>query len=482
MADKLIITKERTVNDNGRQKYAKRYSNGSFEFYGFASQAEAEAFLNEKTDIDTLKEKTPYKAANATTQAVTKSDSAGNAPLTIPTKAPDDIINVVRDYDWTYSKNKGKKWQDIPYIEISEFKLAANSYKSSLITSALLFPDVVATNSALIKDSLGGIINKNFADNPFAQFMSEVVDNAKQLTKDLKDKASNIIDETLKNIQSIDNSADAWKGITGSDDLKEKYAMLYIREKTGRKYRFPFFDKNYMNIANEFSDSYSNETEMQKLATGLTKLIDSASSAINMAAIASPGMFIQRPKFFNFATNEYTTNVEFYLFNTISPDSYVKNLELITKLVIQNTPHRHNRVVVDPICIYELLIPGRGFYPYTFISKMDVSHEGTRRVLYVNGRENIIPEAFKITLNLKSLTNEVNNFMIPQMGSAGISVDNKNYPKANPDPKDTTKIQSQPDVSSPQTGSSGPVSFVNRGGGAKTTVITQAGFLPNVKT
>ena len=55
---------------------------------------------------------------------------------------PTETIDV-RDLDWTYSKNKNANKDEIPYIELKEFKMAGNSYLSSLMTSALLFPDVV---------------------------------------------------------------------------------------------------------------------------------------------------------------------------------------------------------------------------------------------------------------------------------------------------------------------------------------------------
>jgi hypothetical protein len=149
---------------------------------------------------------------------------------------------------------------------------------------------------------------------------------------------------------------------------------------------------------------------------------------MNLASITEPGMYIQRPKFYNFKDDGYTLAVNFYLFNTITENAYLKNIELVTKLLIQNTPHRHNRILVDPPCIYELTVPGRGFFPYTYISKLDVEHVGTKRVLessLSNSKKVIVPDAFKVSLEFKSLIMDVNNLFIPEMGSGGIDVNKR---------------------------------------------------------
>jgi hypothetical protein len=484
--EKIRITKQKTESANGNLRYAKRYSNNTFEYSGFASQAEAEKFLDEKKNVETIKENTPYKESLPISQQV---NSGANQPSenikTQPTPQTDSIINVVRDYDWTYSKNKIKKWTEIPYIYIEEFKLAGNSYLSSLMSSALLFPDVL--ESSVGKNSVAknfyDKLKKDFSNNEFGKFMGAIGDNANKVTEKLQKGVNDFANRISDQVKGIDTTAEAWKGKTGGDDdLAKKYAYLYIREKTGRNYKFPYFEKGYINISNEFSDTYSNANELQKMVGGFSELIEKTAGMLNVASITEPGMFIQRPKFFNFANSEYSIDVNFYLFNTISPNAYIKNLDLITKLLIQNTPHRHNRILVDPPAIYELKVPGRGFYPYTFISKFEVNHEGTKRILQLNGKDTIVPDAFRVSMTFKSLTNEVNNFMIPEMGTAGIDVA-KRYNALNNPKKETSKPAATPssnpkmDMTASPIGGSGTVTT-----GTRNTVPTQAGFLPSVKT
>jgi hypothetical protein len=256
----------------------------------------------------------------------------------------------------------------------------------------------------------------NFKDNTFAKFISQSKqDIINKIANNAKDIGSKFADQ----VKGIDNSAAAWN----IQDLKDKYEYLYIRKPTGTSYRFPHFDNNFINIGNSFDDTYEGEAPFQKSLQNLSNTVSMAANLANFASVLEPGMYIQRPKFYNFSNSEYTTSVDFYLFNTLKPNSYIKNLQLITKLVIQNSPHRFSRILVDPPCIYELTIPGRGFYPYAHISALQVQHEGTKRILTNSeGKQAIIPDAFKVHIEFKSLTNEVNNFFIPQMGTTGIDV------------------------------------------------------------
>ena len=82
---------------------------------------------------------------------------------------------------------------------------------------------------------------------------------------------------------------------------------------------------------------------------------------------------------------------------------------------------------------------------------------------------------------------DTNNLFIPEMGDGGINVSQKyganeflkNKQETN---KTTIQTTSKPVVSSPMTGSSGPVSISDKNNGTKTTVMAQANFLPNIRS
>lgn len=439
----------------------------------------------------------PYATAMPTRQSILNTGNLGNKEVksVAATSTPSETIDV-RDLDWTYSKNKSSNKDEIPYIEIKEFKMAGNSYLSSLMTSALLFPDVA--ESSFGKDSVVGTltnkIQESFKDNKFAEFMNNIGNKVKDVSKQIVDKTKPYVNEALTQIKGIDKSSEAWpKSGKYGNDLANKYSYLYIRKSTGRSYIFPYFQDKYVSITNSFADTYQkeNETQLQGMLKTLSQKMESVANFGNVASITEPGMFIQRPKFYEFKDEGFSLNVEFYLFNTLTPNAYLKNIDLITKLLIQNTPHRHNRILVDPPCIYELTVPGRGFFPYTYISKMDVEHVGTKRTLESQissvTKKVIVPDAFKISLEFKSLIMDTNNLFIPEMGDGGINVSQKyganEFLKNNKETNKTTiQTTAKPVVTSPMTGSGGPVSIVDKNNGMKTTVMSQSNFLPNIRS
>lgn len=366
-------------------------------------------------EIIDLIQQNKYQATQPTSQSPT---NAGigliNALAGLPGAISNEDIDIIKDFSWTYSTNILNKIDEIPYIKVKEFKMAGNSYISSLMTSAMLFPDLA-----------GGFFNKiesSFKDNKFKDFISS--DTANTIQK-LSNKASAYADNILTQIKGIDQTADAWN----NEDLKEKYAYLYLRQPTGRSYKFPYFETEYINISNSFEDTYNQGKEQNPWTDMLDQVSNLATRTVkmfNVQAATEPGSYIQRPKYYSFENSGTKVKVVFYLFNTVKENAYLSNLDLITKLVIQNTPHRHNRILVDPPCLYELTIPGKGFYPYTFVSSLDVQHVGTKRMLETNtGRKAIIPDAFKVSIEFTSLTMDVNNFMIPEMGTAWINVNQR---------------------------------------------------------
>ena len=339
-----------------------------------------------------------------------------------------EIIDIIKDYDWTYSSKSLSKNQDIPYVHIKEFKMLGNSYMSSLMTSSLLFPDIAksATDANSPAANFFQKIKDSYKDNKFGKFMSSVGNTGSDIVNKLEETANKASNWQKTQMEGIDKTSSEWG--SGKQDLIDNYSYLYLRKSTNTEYRFPYFENDYINISNTFDDSYQNGNAIANALFDETMkwMGEAETIASSVVALSEPGMFVQRPKFYSFGGDGYDIKVNFYLFNTLNQDSYLKNVQLLTKLIIQNTPHRHNRLLVDPVCLYELTVPGRGFYPYTFISNLNVSHVGTKRMLPgPNGNQIIVPDAFKVELSFKSLTSEVNNFIIPEMGTAGIDVTQK---------------------------------------------------------
>ena len=376
------------------------------------------------------KENSNYKSSQSTSQTVNSSDNKISSGIkSFPRAQAKEAIDIIKDYDWTHSTNKILKTDEVPYIYIKEFKVVGNSYISSLMTSALLFPDLADSNvgAGAPFETFWGKIKGSFKDNKFAEFISS---NASDVTQKLSEKVKPYTNYMADQVKSIDQTAETWN----NPDLQKKYAYLYIRKPTGTSYYFPYFENDYVNIKNAFGDSYDSKNPFVKVLENVSKLAADSAEYANMAAATEPGTYIQRPQFYQFKNDGSSVRTSFYLFNTLSENSYAKNMKFINRLVIQNTPHRHNRILVDPPCLYELTIPGRGFYPYVHISNLNVEFVGTRRMITSErGNRVIVPDAFKVTIEFTSLTMDVNNFIIPEMGDAGIDVSKRNGLRLNPD-------------------------------------------------
>lgn len=343
----------------------------------------------------------------------------------------EDFVDVVRNFDWTNSTNKALV-ETVPYVTIREFKLAANTYVSSIISSALLFPDVAGQNINAASQLSQSLVNKakeSFGNETFSAFLDGAVKATGNATKFITNNAKNLASALVSPFKNLDNTADGW-----TDDIKKNYQYLYLRVPTNKAYKFPYFNSEFFSSSHGFANTYEAITVGADLLKGLGDISQKASVYLGsgagkggllgtvtnvVAAATEPGMYIQRPKFYEFRDDGSSVYIEFNLLNTLKEGSYEKNLEMITQLIIQNTPHRYDRLLVDPPCIYEVTVPGKAFYPYAFISELVVVHLGTKRM--IDGK--IIPDAFKVKIKLTSLTAEVNNFYEPEMGTGGINVD-----------------------------------------------------------
>ena len=334
-------------------------------------------------------------------------------------------FDVMQDYDWTLSRNKTILRREIPFITMREFKIATSNALNSLFSTLASVPAMIEENQrnfnsaanavgAAVKtvDGLtGGNLNK-LVDTSIAQqglgkvnelMGSEAVTKSIQQFKSISAKVS-------ENLMGKGTDSDI-----ENDDLRKLYAGLYTRKATGVTYTFPHFTKDWVNISNNFGDTYSAMTGIEDLMTEVTKMMTTTT------ALVEPGVYVQRPKFYEFAaSNQYpVADVTFTLYNTVTPDAYVKNKSLIQRLIMQNLPHRHSRVVIEPPCIYEVRIPGKAFYPFCYIDSLIVTHNGTKRII----AGEVVPDAYVVKFSIRSLTSEANNFYDVEMRSHGLNFD-----------------------------------------------------------
>lgn len=352
-----------------------------------------------------------FSSTQPTDQAV--STPAANTSVKTAQTGGDktSVFNVVADYDWTLSRNKKAEESTIPYITLREFDIVSSNVATALYASVGVLPALLAANKDAASQSsmLQGM--KSLIDKVPGAASAEAVATA----------ASAGISDLVSKVQT-----QLTPGVYGpewSEDLKNTYGGLYLREPTNITYKLPYFNRELARIGASFEDSANPVSETGGLLGDAANKISMAVTAgATLPSLVQPGVYIQRPKYFQFGRNEATINFNFTLFNTLTIDAYKANSKLIKRLLIKNLPQRMSKVVVYPPAIYEVTVPGRAFYPYCYIDNLTVTHEGTKRIISMEDKDEIVPDAYVISISLKSLTTDTNNFYVEQMGNAGVDM------------------------------------------------------------
>lgn len=148
--------------------------------------------------------------------------------------------------------------------------------------------------------------------------------------------------------------------------------------------------------------------------------VDFITTALEAAVLAGePGAAREKIKGYTPPESGDSVEVSFYLFNTIDSKLTKMNWELLYVLTYQNLPNRRGINLLDPPCIYEVEIPGYKRFPVANIEKLKVSNEGTTRYVDLNtgntvpvgttGNVKLVPEAYRVTLTVRSLLTPTQN-------------------------------------------------------------------------
>lgn len=299
--------------------------------------------------------------------------SSGRSATTDKAVSPSDeesttsaTIDVVNDYDWAINKTKSP-----PYIILREYKLT----RSSIVAGFGHF--AVASI-----ESLGSTVS---------QFLDESI--ASELTKSGKGVYEKLRLEM------------------GGTDAVAPYDGLYFVKKTGNTYRFPYYVENIRSRNNSWSSVNSGDGQnmiADAVNSGAEFVNKYFTGAFGFGALLEPGAFVERIKFYQPTVGDESVAFKFPLLNTINESSISKNKDLVIKLARNTSPSRKTRSILEPPHLYEVLIPGIRYIKFGIITNYTVGLLGNRRM--IEGA--ITPEAYELSFNINSLTDESGNFLI----------------------------------------------------------------------
>jgi hypothetical protein len=333
-----------------------------------------------------------------------------------PKLAPSNFIDVVHNFSWYAGpKSSTSALDKVPCVFLTEREQKV----SSLISGALYY--LRATKKAITGQlekfgapddptSLLGKLNAIGAGGgPLSNLKSTVGKFGDAINKEMEQDTALLNAHNLKSLEGI-----------------------YLTSKTGFNYRLPYYNQS-QEITSEWGENDNAGGKLRGLIDAGTELVDTISQTVN---ITQPGVYIEKPKYFQNADAGITRTLKFPLLNTIRRSELnpvQQNYELLWLLTFQNKPYKTSFAKTPPPKIYTVSVPGEFSMPYAYISSMSINFLGTVRRLPVsiptlsNGSisprtvEVPIPEAYDVSISFTSLINDYGNTMVSDAFTTSIA-------------------------------------------------------------
>ena len=296
------------------------------------------------------------------------------------------IIDVYRTFDWTTSPINNANFDSIaktPFAKLSEYRMDDASIINSMLYYVQAFGDQIG--------AIGNVI------------APKVIDGVQNLTSKVRNAVLGAVGQDVNTPSELKDNP--W--------LKP-YEGLYSLTPTAFTYFLPYFENDAFN---RIESSY-----VDMSAPGLDAMKTAREATSSFSRLLSPGQYIETPKMFALSdANAQQIDIKFPLLNTLSFEGAVKNYQLLWLLTFQNTPQRVTKSVVEMPRMYDVHIPGVAFMKYAYIQSMKVDFIGVRRRVTIpmpRGTDNpaqaevIMPDAYQVTITLKSTIMNANNMML----------------------------------------------------------------------
>ena len=380
------------------------------------------------------------KAPNTGTQGYpiwfTFDNKQGGAPLLKPASENLAPISVHQDFAWTLSTNKMLR-SYVPKIVLIEYKLTQSGQLQSLKLLA----------RALIETPIGTLVASARLNQSVAAAAATAATNNINAVAGVFTAAATYVSLAITEPEITKTLGDLAAGVgngTSGPNYMKPYQNLYPSQPTGFVYELPYLNIDNMTSTGGDWKSVDNENTVKNLANlgkavvggtaeailgplagaaetkGIMKKISDslqAGAAAQQISLAStnPGTGVETIKGFIPNSDGDEINITFYLYNTESVEDIQKNWNFLYNLTYQNLPNRRSINLLDPPCVYEVEIPGYKKFPVAAITKLKITNEGTTRLFDIKkgrmpdpntstGKDvKMIPEAYKVTMTIKSL-------------------------------------------------------------------------------
>ena len=335
------------------------------------------------------------------------------------------IINVSKNFKWTKTQRRedNNYLQDnIPVLHLREYYVTQPGFITNV-------QNIFETAVSSLKSLKSAVVSEgSVADTVFDFYGDLLVNPENAVGEDAAFTGKSLTKDTLSFLK---NQNLVSRGIPiGDYKYMKTYENMYGVTASNFKYIVPYFEDNWKSISNAWQDIDFNKGLGS--VPGVSSIIKGMNTASDVAKQISTGFGVDFAKTFSYASEGPTSRLSLILDNTYDSyfdnrryNSFQHNWELIFLLLYQNLPNRRNKLFFDPPVIYKAQVPGVFSYLYSYISALSVECVGNRQPqeIFLNlqdeeGRlelktfKTLIPEAFKVSIELKSLLPETKNLFL----------------------------------------------------------------------
>lgn len=386
----------------------------------------------------------------------TAADLVGGGYDDIPILQPypgHGTVDVVNNFPWTKTRNIKEQEHRVPTLTMHEMYITQPAFIANLRRGYSQIKQLITAGANAAANILGPVENTLAGTNiisstqeSIAQFLTRASEQSGALESNSEISEAINWFASAGHIDTLDFDVNKFKYL-------RPYQGMYGVKSSKFKYRFPYFVDNFKTINNTFEKGLVEGILESPLGKSVQKIIGTVST----------GFGLDFAKIYKYVDDGPEVTFSFLLDNTYdsftgaynSPSPYQQNFELIFLLLYQNLPAKVNTLLTQPPVIYSARVPGMFRYLYSYISRLQVECIGNRTLRQVSLTEtkqmplaeaptlpgtpeellkagwnqaqidaasrttfpeegtvnfsSIIPEAFKVTITLKSLLPETKN-------------------------------------------------------------------------
>ena len=279
---------------------------------------------------------------------------------TAPSQSQVQLIDVINDFAWTQTPAMGR--HEVPFIRMSEYRVQFNSLVQNIKYQLQAFDEVLTGAD-------DGIDHIQKAQGMLGKTATTIVEGGLKVGKAGVDIARKV---------SGTKMAAASESIP---PYLRPYYGLYGAIPTGFEFYFPYFSSSWKDVGSKWGDIKGGG--LATALTQLFEKEGFAGTMLDTALVdeSTQGAYIEHAQMYEYGTNTPELTFNITLANTENEDEVIRNWHLAFMLAYQNLPNKTSKVFLEPPVLYEVEVPGTQYFPYAYISSIAIVNKGSNRVL-----------------------------------------------------------------------------------------------------